>query len=43
MFDNGAQVVLCYENYKDVFVIFVVCWSYSPPLNFISDRRHFVL
>ena len=43
MFDNGAQLVLCYEKYRDVFVIFIVCWSYSLPLNFISDRRHFVL
>ena len=43
MFNNDAYLVLRCEKYRDVFVIFIVCWSCSPPLNYISDRRQFVL
>ena len=44
MFHDNAQLVLCYEKYIDVFVIFINFFlSFSPRLNFISNGRHFVL
>ena len=32
MFDNGAQLVLCYEKYRDVFVFFLLLFDGAIPL-----------